>query len=372
MRWRRVLALVPLVALLSGCWNNAPIDSRALVLLLGIGPAPQGAIRVYFQAPTKSGLRAVVSAGGAGGSSGTAYFVVSGAGHSVADAFAAAQSRLDRDIYLGQLQMVLFSERLSGAQFSAASDALFRLGLIDKSVYVGATPSVRAALQVTPAETKLPGLYFSQMFGCKHCQTTYLGVRLWDLYAAQAAAGQSPWMPEVSPGPLGFVVDRMVIYRAGRPALTLSPGASEALGLLLGRTTKGNLTIDLPGVGRVGLRSISAQPHLRIAQQGGRPWIQESLSLEGQLEEVHRRPAPALATLLPQIQQQAARAVGARVQAVLAALQQQGLDPVGFTSAYRWRHPTRAPTATAWQAWYRRARITVVAHFRIRNSGIQT
>jgi hypothetical protein len=267
--------------------------------------------------------------------------------------------------------MVLFSERLSPAQFEAATDALFRLGLIDKAVYVGATPSVRQALAVNPAETKLPGLYFSQMFGCKHCQTTYLGTRLWDLYAAENAWEQSPWLPEVRPGPLGYVVDRMVIYHHDRPVLRLDPGSTEALGLLLNRTTKGNLTLTVPGLGRVALRSISAQPHLSASDRGGRLTIRAVLSLEGQLEEIHRRPPPAITPWLGRIQSSASRAMQARVQNVLTRLTRAGLDPVGFAAAYRWTHPGSTPPSPLWRQWYTRARVSVVARFRIRNSGVQ-
>jgi spore germination protein KC len=92
-RWRWVLTLGLMAGLVSGCWNNAPIDSRALVLLMGVAPGPGQALRIYFQAPTKSGLRAVVSSGGSGGSSGASFFVVSGTGGSVADAFTSASCK---------------------------------------------------------------------------------------------------------------------------------------------------------------------------------------------------------------------------------------------------------------------------------------
>lgn len=192
LRYRAISLLVALgLALLglTGCADNRQLNYRALVLAMGFAPAAHGRIKVLFQIPTPSGLTSLSGGGsGSSGSSGPTTFTVEGTAKTVARAFTKAQADVNQDLYLGQLQAVIFSTQLTSAQFTDIASTLTRFGTLDKTAYALATQApVTDVLQTVSKTTPLAPLYYSTEFGCAHCQTVNLKREIWSIEQQQYA-----------------------------------------------------------------------------------------------------------------------------------------------------------------------------------------
>ncbi|MBX5467684.1 MAG: hypothetical protein K6U14_09385 [Firmicutes bacterium] len=362
--WGKVVVGLSLMGLLSGCWSNRPVERRNLALMLGVGPAPHHQIRLIFQIPTRSGLTGLTK--GSGASQEASFYLIEGVGATMTDAFAQAQAKTTRDLYLGQVEVVAFSTRLPPTAFEQARNMFSRLGSLDKTAYAVATPSVRRLLALQPRSGELPGIILASNFGCLSCNVEHLERTVWDMETAHYNRGINLWLPLLSAGPHGFEINQMAVYAQDRPVLILTPPETQALGYVMGLTHKGTLTFRW-GPHWVALRALDARPHFAMAWKDGRPAIAITLDVTGSLAEYLR--GELTPPVLKAVETAAEKDLARRVTAVLARLQQAHVDPVGFGQSWVWFHPTRFARLGSWRQAFAHATISVQVHLRLNDIG---
>lgn len=368
MPGRFVAFLTGLSLLLAGCWDNRPIDTRALVLMMGVWPATGGRVEVAMEIPTPSGLTTLTGGGTSAGSQGAsaAYYVLTGTGSNVMSALSNAESMANGDVYLGQTGMVILSTELSPQARKMALEALARIGSFDKTAYLGVTESSeRAFMDFTPPSSPLPALYFLNVFGCKSCMPVALDQTVWTSEQDRYTAGVSLWLPLLVPAAKGFRINQMVLFRDNRLAAILSPTATRWLGMALGRTHKaafGVMTI-FPGA-PVAVRAVTAKSSPSYRMTHGQLHLRVALNLVGTVDLL---PAgDATAPTIHRLDTALARMVAHKVAHALVLAQKLGVDPVGFGRAYLFRHPH---AGREWARLYRRAPVTVTVRAVIHNLG---
>jgi spore germination protein KC len=362
----RILTALLLLTSLAGCWDNRPIDQRDLVLLIGIGPGPHNQVTVYFQIPTPAALSSLTGgAGGTGANAGTT--VLEGSGPSLGAAIEQAQGTTSRDIYLGQIQMVMFSTRLDPTQMLQLVGEIARMGVLDKTAYAAVTPIPLAKLlDYQPKQTRVAPLYFLSLFTCPYCQTVKLGRTLWTLERRAVTPGISMYLPLVTLGTSGFIVNRIAAYDHYRLALTLTPAETVALGFVLGITQKATVQTSTP-MGPVAVRGLSAQPSTGATLHGNHLALSVHLAVSGTLDYLPASEAtPAHLALVDRL---ISRQIAHQVLHVLTLLKHSGSDPVGFGQALLWQDP---PLRSAWPRLYRTASLSVDVQTTIQNLGDAT
>lgn len=363
-RFFRALVLGLAVISLTGCWSNRPVEFRAMVLMLGIAPAAHGNIRLYFQIPTRQGLTSLTT--GSGGGKGPDSYVIAGTGETPGLALTHAQGRIQNDIYLGQVQIIALSTKLSPSAFRSAEDWLTRLGAFDKTAYVLATPSVLRLLQAVPKNGLLPGIDLYDGFSCSDCESVNYQQHQWDIEIARFGPVQSVWMPYVTVSPAGFQTDRAAVYVRDRPVAILPGKETEWLGYLLGRTGKGYLTTRLPE-GPVGLRTVHAKASHTTRSRDGRVTIRVFLHVNGTLDEWTG--GPLTESVLNHLQTALAAKFQPDMQRLLVQLQREGADPFEFGQSFAWRHFPTPRRTEDWERAYRAARIQVAVTVHIVSVG---
>lgn len=357
-----------LLGSLSGCWDDRALNQRDLVLTLGIGPSPKqsGTLAVVFQIPSPSGL-AADSIGGSGGQSpgGAPFFVIVGTGASFATAFESAQVQVSRDLYLGQTEVILLSDRLSPRLLHRTVATLDRLGSIAKTPYMVATDTrITRAAAHRVSQNHLPALYFESLFTCRQCQAMDLGVHLWQFADRLNTPGVDPALPLATPTATGYRVNREVLYRKYRPVGTLSPQASDALALLNGQARK--LTVFLPlGHGSsASLRAIRARTVVHPRVVGGRVVADIREQVHASLDEVDSytdTPAQVAA-----IARAAANTLSARAVRVLETTEAWDTDPLGVGRDLDYDDPAAFHALGPWHHIYPHVRfhvhLTVTIH----------
>lgn len=360
-RWMLAPLLVSCLSL-AGCWDNRPIEGRALVLMIGIEPAPEGQLSVHFQVPTSSVLSALAS--NSGSTQGSPNYVVQGTGPNVAAAFAEAQGKVGNDLYLGQTQMVLLSSQLSAVQFRRAIDFLVRTGPLDKTAFVATTPEpVREVLLHQPPEQQQPALYLTSLFSCPGCAEVNLARLVFNLERRSSTPGVDIWLPVLRTTKSNYLINEVAIYHAGLPVLTLDAARTPYFGYLTGLVSKAVLTVDTP-FGPVGIRALRSATQIRAIPSGSHLELRADLSLTGTLDSLP--PGDATAQNLHFVEELASRRILAEELSLLTELQRLGADPAGLMERCLWRHPEWIPRQ---QEIYRAADIRVTVRTRITDVG---
>ncbi|MGC8487614.1 MAG: hypothetical protein ACP5QO_05255, partial [Clostridia bacterium] len=124
---RLIVVTALLAVVLSGCWDQRPVNNRDVITTIGIDPGPQpGEYRWTFVFPNPT----TEPIGLGGGPGGPEVFSTTVLARTLAGAISDAQNSNTRQIYLGQTRMVVFSTRLPAATWYQVMDALNRTGAV--------------------------------------------------------------------------------------------------------------------------------------------------------------------------------------------------------------------------------------------------
>lgn len=368
-RTRLAAVLMILTLLLAGCWDDLPIDQRALVLMMGVWPAAHGQVEVAFQIPTAAGLATLGGApsGGGGGGSSEVY-VLTGTGPTMMAALSQAEEDSSRDLYLGQTGMVILSTKLDRAQFDEVVATLVRIGPFAKTAFIGTTMASEPEFMNTkPQERRIPALYFLGVFGCQPCLPVAMHRSVWQLEHDTYTPGVTYWAPLITPIGESFQLRQIVLYHGGRIASILSPGESIMMGLALGRTMKAPFQLPGVGGGPASVRAVRAVANPSTKLVGGRLQLGISLRVVGSVDILPVGKASSHNIVI--LEGQLAHVVAQGVLKGLRQAQAVGADPVGFGTAFLYHNPSEVPH---WHALYRHAAIHVTVHVTLHDIGDMT
>lgn len=342
------------------------MEFRSIVLGLGFSPASHGEVRVTLEIPNRTGLTTLTAGRTSGSTSGPLTYMVSAVGKTPGEAMTKIQGGVQTDLYLGQVQLVAWSSRLKGHRLELVQDYMTRLGPMDKTAYIVATPSVSKLFEVEPIVQEIPVLDLVGGFSCGNCETTTYRQHQWDVQIAEETPGDSIWMPYVITNAKGFETNRIIVYHNFTPATIFSPKESMMVGYLLGRTGKGYFPTTFEGY-TLGVRTIKATPKVSVKDLDGHLHLSMKLHMTGTLDDWT---GPALTPLLVrQIQQYLDQTFAQNALQVLEVLQKDEVAPNGWMASYLWRTEPGLRDASAWQAAYRQADLSVHVKFTLNDVG---
>ena len=363
----KMVAAGLLLLSLSGCWNDRALNERDLVLTMGVSPAKKsGQVELTFQIPTPGGLTSMQVGGGSGGSSSPQFFDVQGIGPNFPLAFTEAQAKVSRDLYLGQIEVLAFSTKLSPAMLHRAVAALDRLGPMDKTPYVITTMgSVTKVIAHQSQQEKLPALYFETLFLCKSCQTNALGVHFWQFAERLHTPGISAVLPQVDLSSSGYTVDKISVYRGYHYVTTFSPSLTQDYGLLADVSHKNGLFLAKPF--QSGLRAVDAKTSIRTTLAKGRLKSTLDVKVKATLDSISTYTATP--TQVAQVAKAASVVLSRRLDHFLALTQKLDIDPVGIGRRLDSRHPSWFKAAGPWFKAYPRIDFKVHVQVHVRRIG---
>lgn len=377
MRGRRARAAATVLAAclpLTGCWNAIPLGHRALIQILAVDPAGGRDLRWTFFQASAAALSEMASGGGTSGPGSTAsdqVTPVSVRAPTLADAYRRAQAITSRDLYLGQLQQVVLSERLTPAQLRLAIDSLAHTAELDQSQDLFAAPAGAAATILRPDPQELfPAAYLDHVANCPTCTTVSMTVSLMEAFVRTRVGWGTLVLPEVQPSPLGLSVRGAAVYAGGRLVARLGEEQAALLGLLRGLVTKTALSFAVPGVGRCSVRSVSARSHVHAEWRGGRVLAQVRVDLTGDILSVEPDLGRPFVALARPVNAALAREVAGRGARLLAPLLARGADPLGFGHVLWDGDPSAAPSPSAWRQGLGRAQVRITVHSDLRSEGV--
>ncbi len=359
---------------LGGCWNAIPIGHRALIQILAVDPGKGTNLRwTFFQAnPTALAQMGsgVVSASPGGGTTSQQVVPIAVDAPSLAVAYRQAQDVTSRDLYLGQLQQIVLSERLSPAQVRLAIDSLAHTPELDQSQAMFAAPggAAKTILQPDPQEL-FPASYLEHVTDCPTCNNVAIHLSLMDAFLATRTAWGSMLMPEVGKSALGLAARGAATYEGARLVARVTPADATLLGLMTGATVKTSLDVPVPGLGMASVRSVRARSATHARWVHGRVEGALHIRLAGELVALEPERGLAFNKIVPALNQALASAVAQRAGALVARLTAEGGDPLELGRELWSADPSAAPTGAAWRAGLAHARLRLVVNAALSSEG---
>jgi spore germination protein KC len=369
-RWRRITVVAVMTALLTwsltGCWDDKSLDTRTLVLAMGFYPARQpGQIAVYFAIPTPAGLTSDSGSSSSGGASGPPIIILKGVGHSIGQAFSAAQASTNRDLYLGHTIFLLFSTKLSPKALRRLVNALDRIGTLDKTPFVAATSAPFASVMGTIPQEHFPPLYYEELFSCTTCQQLMLGVRFWEMSDRLWTPGVDLVLPLLRPTKQGPAVDEVALYRGTRYVMTLTPKETAAYAIAAGLSRK--TSIFFPRLWDTNLDFVADKAHVATRMMHGR--LQATLAIHATATLESIATPTETAAQVAAISQKAAALLADQAVSFVRLSQRHDVDALGFGRSLAWSAPAIFSRYRHWHQIYPHLNVSVRAAITINRLG---
>lgn len=347
MRWRARLAAVAALllglVLLAGCWDQMGISDRAAALMVSIVWHRSGRWdwTFYFPNPTvtvnsQSQIKAAQQ-----------LYTVAVTADSWAGAERAAQRLLDRHLYLGQLQVILWSSNLPAEAAATLVDAYNRQGLASKVAYVSVAraSSLPHLLQASPQEV-VPRLKWQHVFSCGPCESIHLSEPVWHMWDDVHTPGMSPVVPYITAsGALG----QIAVYGHRGPPVIFTRRQTLGWALLTSRAAREGLSLSRGGE-RYAVTRVHGRATTRVAWTGGPLRVDVHVTTTGALAQAPYGTA-GRPTDIRAIETTAARMLLADCQAAVREANARHVDPFGYARTLLFDHPqwVRRP-GPAWSA----------------------
>ncbi len=259
MRGEGLLALCLGFSLLAGCGRTTdPIDDRALVLGVAADAAGRDEIKYTLEIPSPQSL-----SGSSGG--GNDFYLATAAAKSFDGAISRMEDRTSRDIYLGQMHVLILALDLPARLRDRLLQEEQRIGETDHTEWlVLAAGKAANLLKPPPLQERLPAFFYSTHFNCRGCQAVDFGMPAWRAEADLAAPGGVAVLPVAKAEDGSIAIDRVAALRRGKPPVLFTPDETLAVMALRGKLGKGSFEVPT-AFGEASVRSMEAGVTRRAA-----------------------------------------------------------------------------------------------------------
>ncbi len=356
---RRVLAAaLAILPLLTGCGNATSIDTRALVVGIAVDKGQKaGELRYTFQVPSPQALG---GGGGGSGSGGNKFYYPTAEAPSLASAISLVEDRTSRDIYLGQLKIVLLALDLPPAQRDEFLREEQRLGEVDHTEWFAFTkPSAATVLSPPPNQEQLPSLYYSVHFNCRACQSTSMGVEAWKLDRDQMEPGHSASLPIIDITDGQYSIATLGTYNPGQATVVFNVSESAYIMLALGEMHKGVIEPTTP-LGLAVVRSLGARTNRRgRVDSQGRVHLTLKVKMGGTIAEAPHQADRITPEISQMVSQATSDVIRTGLEEVVRKAQVHGVDPFRFGQAMYRQNPAAVSRLGSWPQAFSKAVVEV-------------
>ena len=290
--------------------------------------------------------------------------VVSGSG--ITQCFSRAQSKIAKDLYLGQIQLVDLSTHMTPPTLLRALVSLNRIGTMDLTPFIFVSGSPLPDVMDTPGNgAQFPTLYYVTQATCVDCQPVNLSIHLWQFSSDALTPGVDPHLPYVTVEPnKNVTINRIALYRHLQFIVALNPQQTADYGLLKGLAQK--LTLAVP-YDHATVRDIHGYSRLSTHLKGGQIQARFHIVLQGTLANL--RSITDTTTDNAIIARESSEILSRQCLAVLTFTQQHDVDPWGIGRMLNWQHPDAFVRYPHWHQEYPRVEMVVHVQMQLHKLG---
>jgi hypothetical protein len=239
-QWRRMAILGVLLFSLTGCWDQRPIEDRAVAIAVAVSRADQWAFVFPNVAVTVSNLGQIPP--------GQEFYALAVRAPTWPEALRRLQTRMSRQVSLGELQLLVVDKGLSHAAVTRIIDDMNTDGSVPATFWVAAAAKPIAIVQLTSPQSIVPYYILSQYFDCTACHALTMGEHAWQWWADDGTPGDTPYLPLIEGRPDSFTVRQWMVYATDGPPTAAPPPITEGMAYLLGRVHAAVLSVKVHGM----------------------------------------------------------------------------------------------------------------------------
>lgn len=348
---KKLVCLLLLLSLLSGCWSRREITEVAFGGLMAIDWVDDAyLVTLNILLPPQPGGGSGAAAGGqrGGGGDGSVWTIQTQAA-SIDEAIGRLDRISPRRVFLSHVRAVVFGEAMARRGIRPPLDALSRSVEIRPTLWVGVTPGLggelllaRPTLELYPANGPLgyhdliprrgslgPAQRLVQVVAL--LLEEGIDLSLPALHLTAADSNPRPALPQPDPEVL---IGGAALFKDDRLTGWLQP--EEARGLLWANNTAQLGTVQTPcpeGEGWVVHRLRDSSARLRAELRGDALAVEIRIAITTDINEVLCPHGPTSAAELRRFEQALAAEVAREVQSALAKMQEHGSDALGIGQA---------------------------------------
>jgi len=372
----RLILIMLLMSLLSGCWDRREIEERTSVFAIGIDRMGEHSelLEVSVQIPIP--IRISGSSGSGGSEDGQQTVKVeSAAGRTVLEAMQNLQKKVNQQLFFGHTRVIAISEEAAGMGVSTLFDSFRRdpqmRRLLWPIVIKGRAVDV---LRISPNLEQIPTVYVMTMLenGAKTGTTTSMNLGLF--FIKLTSESRQPYLNyfQVKSGKLNW--GGLALFHGDRMVGTLDDKETWALLRMAEKKNGGNISIPYRGDPSelVTLNTVFASRKEKISYHNGIVEARIHMDMESNVLEKTFSSNLFSAKEIAQIEHDSEAYLNKTTNAVIQKLQHTyKTDVIGVGSRIRAYHPATWRQLN-WESDFPRADIKVSFKVKIRNTGIET
>lgn len=335
-----VLFLIISLPLCSGCWDQQTPEDIGIVLGIAVSAHEEWTFLFPNPAVTISSLASLSNSG--------QFYSIAVKASSYQEALRRVQLQSSRQVFIGDLRLLVVSADLSADKLSPIIDTLTLDGVVPDKLWLVASQTTPSSvlLHLTP-QTIVPSYYLARYFDCLTCQPANFGVRDWEWWDHRVTPGVSPTIPLVTPTATGGAVDQILVYPSQGPPLIMPRSATEGWAYLEDKMMHGTLTLPVDGQTYI-VAPIRGQTALGVTLTAHGVDARVVIHAQGQIAGM---PPNLIVTqaIERDVDRAASRAIVHRCLEAIHWANQTHTDPFGYAERAAWQQDALAATIPSGQ-----------------------
>ena len=349
--------VVGVAVLLTGCWDQRPVESRAAVAAIGVDPTPKPGVLAYtFVFPDAT----ITASSVASTKPSQEFYSVTVTAPSLFFALKQVQSKQSRALYLGQVRIVALSTALPPATWRQTLFTMADSGRFVMTMWLVGTADARRLVEEVPPTDVVPEVALYRAMTCR-CQAIHWPGRGWRVWDMAATPGVSIHVADVTTTGSTFAVRSLLVI--GSHAQPWNAQASAGWAYLTGHINRDMMAVTVGGV-PVTIALIRGSSHAHIQEQQGHLVVQDDLTYSGVL--VSGAQSGANLPSDGHVEQAVAAHLHDAVWAAWQMARRTDTDPMGWHRDAAWIDRRWARPPQDWHGW----QLKPVVHFTLREEGV--
>jgi len=368
-----LIALLGLVGLSTGCWDQRDIEKRTFVSAIGVDKGEDDDYVVSIQVPIPNQIAGSASTGGGGG--GEAYRVFSSIGDTLLEGLGNLQKRTNQIVFVGHTRIIAISEDVAREDMASIIDGLRRESTFRRQLWpIVVQGQARELLMFNPRLEQLPTLFLMDQIRTISQLGILPKLPLGDIYIAMSKTTEDPLMYYVQANEEDVRLDKLAVFNNTRMVGHLD--SEEVIPLVHIRDRRRGPDVTIPvepeknvfvtfHPNRIGTR-------IQTGYENGKPSFRIRIRLDGRIIESTHKGEEKPEHLIRQVEQAAKKYYETLAKKTIDKLQHEfKADVLRLGTKFRNRHPDVWRTVDDWQEMFARADIDVTYDVRIRQTGLE-
>ncbi|CAM4498094.1 Ger(x)C family spore germination protein [Paenibacillus typhae] len=375
--YKRILPMLLLLVMqslvLTGCWSRIEINDRLLVVAMFVDELEEGKVQLTLGYAKPNQIAS--GAGGESPGSSMPYATVKGEGRNISDAYRNIQTNISREIFWGQVKIIVLGEEYARTGLEPLLDFVNRKSSIPLKTYILVAKGKAEEISMFPTQIeKFPSEIFRELVARKK-----IVVGSVKHFMIAREYGRGMILAYLSPNPDKTQGNQIrvlgsALFQDNRMIGTMDVQKTRGAMWLRGNIKDAVITFPSPtDRGKISLLVTGAKSKLSLKLQDGKFLYSLKLSVESVIDSSDSSLALSDPDTLRELESMLGEEIESRIRQAFNASREAGSDAFQLGAHIAWNYPAEwKKVREDWSSVYKeRARLDIESKAVIRLLGAQ-